>query len=254
MRLLLDLGNTRLKWALAEPASQAWVAQGAVDWQDDVAAALASAWAGMALPVEVVAASVVASARETELAAIVFRLLGAAPLWMRTPASACGVINAYPEPQRLGVDRFLALLAAYADQRAPCVVVNVGTALTLDALTADGLHLGGLIAPSPALMQQALSTAAARVPLTREGTVVELADNTADAVASGCWQAAVALVERFAMRMTDRLGGAPSLILGGGDAERLASLLSVPAHVSSDAVLRGLALWATTQLPPPQLT
>lgn len=253
MRLLLDLGNTRLKWALAQSASHAWVAQGAVDWLHDMPAALASAWMGLPAPSEVIAASVVAADRETELAALVSRLLGITPLWMRTPAHACGVTNAYPEPQRLGADRFLTLVAAYAEKRASCVVVSVGTALTLDALSADGRHLGGLIAPSPALMQQALSAATARVPLAREAAVVELANNTADAVASGCWYAAVALVERFVARMTDRLGGAPRLILSGGDAEQLASLLTLPAHVSSDAVLRGLALWATTQLPSPKL-
>ena len=252
MILLLDLGNTRLKWALARPGSQAWVAQGAADWHDDLAATLASAWAGLAAPTAVVAASVVATERETALAEIVFRLLGVAPRWMRTPLRACGVTNAYAEPQQLGVDRFLALVAAYAEQRAPCVVVSVGTALTLDALAADGHHLGGLIAPAPALMQQALLGAAARVQMPREGAMVELADNTADAVASGCWQAAVALVERFVGRMTDRLGGSPELIIGGGDAQRLASLLSLPAQVSSDAVLRGLALWTSAQQSPPE--
>lgn len=252
MMLLLDLGNTRLKWALAYPESQTWVAQGAANWHDDLAVVLASAWADLATPKAVVAASVVAPEREAALAQIVLHLFGVVPQWMRTPARACGVTNAYVEPDRLGVDRFLALVAAYTEHRAPCVVVNVGTALTLDALTADGHHLGGLIAPAPALMQQALLGATARVQMPHEGAVVELADNTADAVVSGCWQAAVALVERFFGRMAGRLGGSPSLILGGGDAQRLALLLSLPADVSSDAVLRGLALWASAQRLPPE--
>ena len=252
MILLLDLGNTRLKWALAQPMSSTWVAQGAVDWHEDMAATLALAWADFAAPTMVIAASVVAPEREAALAEIVARQLGVAPQWMRTPSRACGVTNAYAEPQQLGVDRFLGLVAAYAERRAPCVVVNVGTALTLDALAADGQHLGGLIAPAPALMQHALLGATARVQMSRDGVVLELANNTADAVASGCWQAAAALVERFVDRMADRLGESPGLILGGGDAQRLASLLSLPAHVSSDAVLRGLALWTTAQRSPPE--
>lgn len=247
MRLLLDLGNTRLKWALqAQP--DGWLARGAVDWQEEgLAAALASAWAGLPRPEQVIAASVVDAAREAQVAAMAERLFARTPTWLRTPAHACGVRNAYAEPQRLGVDRFLAMVAAHADGRAPCVLAGVGTALTLDALAADGRHLGGLIAPGPRLMQQSLLDATARVRPERPGEVVELADNTADAVASGCWQAAAALVERFATRSAARFGTAPALILGGGDATPLLPLLSLPAKLSQDGVLRGLAVWANAQ-------
>ncbi|OOG55494.1 type III pantothenate kinase [Rhodanobacter sp. C03] len=247
MKLLLDLGNTRLKWALqAQPG--AWLAQAAVDWQTDVAAALDVAWAGLPRPVMVVAASVVDSEREAQVSASVSRLFDRLPHWLHTPASACGVRNAYAEPQRLGVDRFLAMLAAHANGAAPCVLAGVGTALTLDALTADGQHLGGLIAPGPQLMQQSLLGATVRVRPQRPGEILELADNTADAVTSGCWQAAAALIERFATRMAPRMGGSPMLLLDGGDAATLLPLLSLPAQLSRDGVLRGLALWADTQM------
>ncbi|MDE2308589.1 MAG: type III pantothenate kinase [Xanthomonadaceae bacterium] len=247
MRLLLDLGNTRLKWALQPPHSAAWVAHGAALWHEDVAAVLASAWAGLPSPETVGAASVVDAAREAQVAAVVARRFGRAPVWLRTPAQACGVRNAYAEPRRLGVDRFLAMVAARAAGQAPCVLVGAGTALTLDALAADGRHLGGLIAPGPQLMQQSLLERTALVRPERPGVIMELADNTADAVASGCWQAAVALIERFATRMAARLGGVPTLVLDGGDAARLAPLLSLPAQLSRDGVLRGLAVWADTQ-------
>ena len=246
MRLLLDLGNTRLKWALHAPPL-GWFAHGAVDWQQDMAPALESAWAGLPQPPTVIAASVVDTVREAQVANVIERLFACAPRWLRPPASACGVRNAYAEPQRLGVDRFLAMVAAHADGRAPCVLAGVGTALTLDALAADGRHLGGLIAPGPRLMQQSLLDATARVRPERPGEIVELADNTADAVASGCWQAAAALVERFATRSAVRLGAMPALILGGGDAAPLLPLLSLPAGLSQDGVLRGLAVWANAQ-------
>ncbi|GGY14062.1 type III pantothenate kinase [Rhodanobacter panaciterrae] len=245
MRLLLDMGNTRLKWALqVQPVG--WLARGAVDWQQDMTAALELAWADLPRPVTVLAASVVDTMREAEVASVIERLFACAPSWLRTPAIACGVRNVYAEPQRLGVDRFLAMVAAHAEGYAPCVVAGAGTALTLDALAADGQHLGGLIAPGPQLMQQSLLNATARVRPERPGDILELADNTADAVASGCWQAAAALVERFATRMAPRLGVTPTLILGGGDAARLASLLSLPVRLSQDGVLRGLAVWANT--------
>lgn len=245
-RLLLDLGNTRLKWALqAQPAG--WLARGAVDWRQDAATALASAWAGLPQPAQVIAASVVDPAREAQVAAVAQRLFAQAPTWLRTPAHACGVRNAYAEPQRLGVDRFLAMVAARADGHAPCVLAGVGTALTLDALAADGRHLGGLIAPGPQLMQQSLLGATVRVRPERPGAIVELADNTADAVASGCWHAAAALIERFATHAAAPLGATPQLILGGGDAVSLLPLLSLPARLGQDGVLRGLAVWADAQ-------
>ncbi|MEO8998559.1 MAG: type III pantothenate kinase [Rhodanobacter sp.] len=245
MRLLLDLGNTRLKWALqVQPTG--WLARGVVDWQQDMTPVLELAWVGLPRPTTVSAASVVDSVREAQVADVTERLFACAPSWLRTPASACGVRNAYAEPQRLGVDRFLAMVAARADGYAPCVVAGAGTALTLDALAADGRHLGGLIAPGPQLMQQSLLDATARVRPERPGDILELADNTADAVASGCWQAAAALIERFTTRMATRLGATPTLILGGGDAARLAPLLSLPARLSEDGVLRGLAVWAST--------
>ncbi|WP_426662882.1 type III pantothenate kinase [Rhodanobacter aciditrophus] len=244
-RLLLDLGNTRLKWALHHAGG--WQANGAVAWDENVADVLDAAWTGHAPPAAVFGASVVDDARERLVAASVARAFGREPHWLRTPAEACGVRNAYAEPQRLGVDRFLAMLAARADGLAPCVLAGVGTALTLDALAADGRHLGGLIAPGPRLMQQSLLGATAQVRPAHAGTIVEAADNTADAVASGCWLAAAALIERFAARMAPVLGGAPALRLGGGDAEALLPLLATPAQLVQDGVLHGLAVWAATQ-------
>lgn len=247
MKLLLDLGNTRLKWALRDGA--AWVAQGAVGWNDDVALALHDAWRGMAAPERAFGASVVDGARESQVAAIVSACFALDTEWLRTPAEACGVRNAYPEPSRLGVDRFLAMVAVHAESPAPCVLAGVGTALTLDALTADGRHLGGLIAPGPQLMQQSLLGATSRVLVDRPGQILEAADNTPDAVASGCWQATAALIERFVAHMSAPLGGTPLLVLGGGDAEVVLPLLAFPARLSTDGVLRGLAVWSDAHSP-----
>jgi type III pantothenate kinase len=249
MRLLLDLGNTRLKWALQQ--GDGWLAQGSVAWDEPVADVLSDAWSVLPQPAAVFGASVVDAGREKQVATSVAVESWREVTWLRTPASACGVRNAYAEPQRLGVDRFLAMVAAHADGHSPCVLAGIGTALTLDALAADGRHLGGLIAPGPQLMQQSLLEATARVRPQRPGEILELADNTADAVVSGCWQAAAALIERFATRMAPRLGGKPALVLGGGDAVILLPLLSLPAQLSHDGVLRGLAVWADTQVAVP---
>lgn len=245
MKLLLDLGNTRLKWALRD--GDATLAHGAAAWNENVAAALSAAWSPLPQPAAAFGASVVDATREQLVARSVAAAFMREVAWLRTPAEACGVRNAYAEPQRLGVDRFLAMVAARTGGMAPCVLAGVGTALTLDALAADGRHLGGLIAPGPQLMQQALLGATAQVRPAGAGSVVEAADNTADAVVSGCWLAAAALVERFAARMAPSLGGSPALRLGGGDAETLLPLLATPAQLVHDGVLRGLAAWAAAQ-------
>lgn len=146
---------------------------------------------------------------------------------------------AYADPQHLGVDRFLAMLAAI--EAGPGLVVGVGTALTCDLLDGDGLHRGGRIAPSPVLMRQALH---ARAPVLPEhgGTYAEFADDTNHALASGCDGAALALVERSLEQAERLLGARPVLWLHGGGAVALRARL--PAHQwVPDAVLRGLACW-----------
>ena len=250
MKLLLDLGNTRLKWAVLDHGTR--IAQGAVAWSDDVESELAAAWGTLGGVAHIYGASVVDAEKEARVEAMTKAAHARSVYWLRTPAEACGVRSAYAEPERLGVDRFLAMVWAYHGGDAPCVLVGVGTALTLDALDAQGHHLGGLIAPGPQLMQQSLWGATARVR-PEPGRVLDAADNTADAVASGCWQAAVALIERFVARMSPQLGGAPRVILGGGDAPQLQSLLALPAKLTEDSVLRGLAVWAeahSTTMPP----
>lgn len=248
MILLLDLGNTRLKFALLDGSE--FTHRGAFAWDADIAHELATLWATWPAPSRVLGASVVDTARETAVAVAAERAFRIAPTWVRTPAEACGVTNAYAEPHRLGVDRFLAMVDARAAGRAPCVLASVGTALTLDALAADGTHLGGWIAPGPLLMQQSVLGATVQVRPGHAGEVRDLADNTADGLASGCWQACAALVDRFVDRSAALLGGSPVVTLGGGDAGVLAPLLERDVMLVPDTVLRGLAVWANRQPAP----
>ena len=159
----------------------------------------------------------------------------------RTSAQCAGVRLAYPEPQRMGVDRFLALLGARA-LGGEALVVGVGTALTVDLLDADGRHHGGRIAASPTLMRQALHQRAAQLPETG-GRYREFADDTDDALASGCDGAAVALVERSLEQAALRLGRRPALLLHGGGGEDLLPWLP-QARWQPALVLEGLARWA----------
>ncbi|HEX7339677.1 MAG TPA: type III pantothenate kinase [Rhodanobacteraceae bacterium] len=246
MKLLLDLGNTRLKWG-TQVAAETVVGIDAHAWSDDLGETLAGAWSTLPKPDGVWAASVVDAAREAQVAAAVEAQWALPVHWVRTPARGCGVEVAYAQPDTMGVDRFLGLVAARAEGHAPCILASAGTALVLDALAKDGRHLGGLIAPGAWLMQTSVLGAAARVRPAAPGQLVDAGASTADGLVSGCWQACAALVDRFATRMAARLDGTPTLLLGGGDAETLIPLLEHAAVACPNAVLRGLAVWAAAE-------
>jgi type III pantothenate kinase len=247
MKLLIDLGNSRLKSALWDGAQlrhgPALTHAGASD--DALGAADFSAlWKDVPAPNAIWIASVASTALEQQLTRALAEHFAVSPKFARSPASACGVRNAYSVPARLGVDRFLGLVAAHAEIPGAAVVASCGTALTLDAIDAGGLHLGGLIAPSPGLMRSALLDRAARLGELAAAQVVDFADTTAAAVESGTWLAAVALIERFVARTRTRVGQDPVLIVAGGAARRLAALLDSEHRVEPDLVLRGLAKFA----------
>ena len=241
MRLLVDLGNTRLKWALWKNGKRA-IGGVFAHRGTSLEAALSNNWSSLPRPRSIHVASVVGDELEHALSAVIETHFSQPPEFVRSPAAALGVRNAYREPQRLGVDRFLAMAALHAATPRSQVLVSCGTALTLDALDREGTHLGGLIAPSPALMRRALAEATARVG-DASGQLVEIADNTVDAAWSGPVLATVALIERFRAHVSARLGG-PVFVTGdGGGIDEWLSLLP-DVERGQDLVLRGLALWA----------
>ncbi len=241
MKLLIDIGNTRLKWALWSDGRRA---MGGVfaHRETTLEAGLGNNWTALPTPRSIHIASVVGSDFEAALSALITTHFSQVPQFVRSPASALGITNAYREPQRLGVDRFLALAALHDAAPRAQVLVSCGTALTLDAIDASGRHLGGLIAPSPTLMRSALASATARIGDV-EGELVEIASNTADAVTSGSILAAVALIERFRAETAARVGTDVSLSCDGGGVDEWLHLLPHAAR-GRDLVLRGLALWA----------
>lgn len=240
MKLLVDIGNTRLKWACWDGTHLHAGKIAAHGENVDFAALFGDA----PRPAELWVASVAAPALDAALAQFARAHWQREPHFVRSSANAGGVRNAYAEPERLGVDRFLALIAVHATHMGPAVIASCGTALTLDALAADGTHLGGLIAPAPDLMRSALLGNTARLGAPATTDVVEIAADTAAAITSGTWLAAVALVERFATHATQPLGAAPALILGGGGAAALSELIALPHRVDAALVLRGLAIYA----------
>lgn len=242
---LFDLGNSRLKCA---PLCEGRVGEGAVGEVLDVdhdGDDFASGWVER-LPPQIDTAFVASVATPALTATLLDALtqrcvrisLG------RTQRACGGVRIAYADPGKLGVDRFLTLLAAHARAPKPWLVVGVGTALTIDLLDADGRHRGGRIAPSPTLMREALHARAPHLP-SSGGTYAEFADDTADALASGCEGAALALIARSVDAATTQLGIAPRVLLHGGGARVLWPRVDAAAFAPA-LVLEGLARWAST--------
>ena len=235
MKLLVDIGNTRLKSALVDGDRWQSIDPAPQGVPDD------ALWKNIQNVDAVWIASVASAQINDRVAELVHERFGTAAHFVRSTAEAAGVRNAYARPERLGVDRFLSLIAVHAQRPGATVIASCGTALTLDALRDDGQHLGGLIAPSPTLMQQALRSGTAQLGHFDDAAVVDIADDTDTAIASGTWLAAVTLTQRFLFKTTERLGAAPELVLTGGGAQRLAELLERPSRVEPDLVLRGLA-------------
>ncbi|MBN8885730.1 MAG: type III pantothenate kinase [Rudaea sp.] len=252
MKLLIDLGNSRLKSALWDGThlhrgttlTHARTGDGEPADGTSAEVDFASLWKDIPAVNAIWVASVAANSLEQALTQSLNEHFAVPVRYARSPAAACGVRNAYSAPARLGVDRFLGMVAAHRESAGPAVIAGCGTALALDAVGVDGRHLGGLIAPAPPLMRQALLERTARLGELAAAPIAEFADTTAAAVESGTWLAAVALVERFARRAQAAFGMTPALILSGGGAKRLASLLELEHRYEPELVLRGLAHFA----------
>lgn len=241
MNLLIDLGNSRLKWAALVGGR---MRPGGVFAHvgKPLAVDLRTEWAEFGRAGAIFVASVVAPAREEELDAFVHERFGLRAQFVRSPASALGVRNAYAEPSRLGIDRFLALVAAHAQNARAQILVSAGTALTVDAIDADGTHLGGLIVASPGMMRAAVLAGTARVNVA-DGLCRELPRSTADAVVTGSLYAAAGAIDRFRATLAQRLGTPAALVLSGGGGDEIEALIA-PVERAHDLVLHGLALWA----------
>jgi type III pantothenate kinase len=238
--LLVDAGNTRVKWALAHadaPLGQ-WHVQGAM--LHGSLDTLIDEWKSAGIvPGRVLAANVAGGGVR---AAIEGALRVCAPQasieWFASVPWRAGVLNGYANPAQLGCDRFAAAIGARA--LAPgqdIVIANCGTATTVDAVTAEGKFVGGMILPGLRLMSGALARNTAQLPQIDAGTALPptFADNTHDAILSGCLAAQAGAIERAIAAH----GGA-ACIISGGAASLIAPALTVPARHVDNIVMLGL--------------
>ncbi|MCA1978248.1 MAG: type III pantothenate kinase [Thiobacillus sp.] len=230
-RLLLDAGNSRLKWALVEGAR--WLSQGQADYAD---------LSGLSAVLTPGTRAYVASVTRDENAIRLRVCLEQANVparWLSAGERFDDVENGYAQPAQLGVDRWMALIGARKRTQSACLVVSAGTAVTIDAMTATGRFIGGLIVPGKALMRGALQAGTARVG-TGSGNWRDFPRSTEDAVESGLVAALAGAIAAQYARLAAQSAEAPRCLVSGGDAEWLLPHLAVPAEPAPALVLEGL--------------
>jgi type III pantothenate kinase len=234
MILAIDAGNSRVKWALHD--GRDFVREGWAASADP--AALARALAQLPAPAGIAVANV---AGDTVRAVLerVFANWTSNVRWVVGARSQAGVTSRYDDPSQLGADRWSALIGARSLFPGPCLVANAGTAMTVDALSAAGEFLGGVIVPGFDLMHEALATNTARLSAQR-GAFVAFPRNTRDAITSGAVQALCGTVERMRAALAQAAGAEPTLVLSGGAAQHVAAHLDRPVQRVEKLVLHGL--------------
>ena len=243
MNLLVDIGNSRIKWA-EQNNDQLSAGQGDYYHKSDIAGSLDRLWGGSGKPEQIWIANVAGEIVENELVQWTARHWNTKPHFARVTPSALGVMNGYADVTRLGIDRWLALIAVWSEYHLAACIVDCGTAVTIDGLNSQGRHLGGLILPGIALMQQSLRIAPA-IPAIKNTVVTGgLADNTGDAVAAGSTLAVVALIDRVVRDMQRESSEKLICVITGGDAPRVVDFLAADFIFKPLLVLEGLALLA----------
>ncbi len=246
MILAIDAGNSRLKWGVFDIDGELR-AHGVCQNTELISEAPVAWSACRRAVVSNVAGEIVGEKLDAML-----RALDIPTHWVVASAQACGVKNSYTTPQQLGADRWAALIAAWRHYHAPCVVVNAGTALTVDALGVDkiagqGIFLGGLILPGFSLMQTSLIKATAGIS-EAAGSAQDFPVNTADALYGGVLSAIVGAVESMIIKLQQREGQSPRCVVSGGDATLLAETLKGSGLANNVVIADNLVLQGLLEL------
>lgn len=253
MILVADAGNSRIKWAFAtrspDPVLEVKYAGSAFygkpnERASPLAQVLESTWAAYAAPARVIISNVGGDDVEVGLNDWVKRNWRIAPEFVRSQASGWGVVNAYERPQELGVDRWVGLVAAYHAVKAPCCVIDGGTAVTIDGVDQQGHHVGGVIMPGLSLMRASLLEQTSRIRSTDGAGESSLSTDTGGAVASGTSFALIAGIERAVAEVEHVLGTSSARFVTGGDAGFISAAISGEHKIEPNLVLKGLAIMA----------
>jgi type III pantothenate kinase len=242
--LLLDVGNTRLKWGVLDGSRLRRT--GNIAQQKISEQGLGVVTAKLPRDVDVVFASNVAGTTfATRLSGVIGMHCDCDIHFAKSVREACGVRNGYRQPRRLGVDRWVAMIGAWSEFGSACVVVDAGTAVTIDVIDDGGQHLGGQIIPGVTLMAAALAASTSDIPKTGgrkpsgPGGLEAFGDSTAKAVSNGAWAAVAGAVERAITTLRSNAYD-PAVVLTGGDASRMLTALGDEPLHRPHLVLQGL--------------
>lgn len=243
--LLLDVGNTRLKWGLLDRGKIRRTGHIAQERIRDTGLQALTTRIPHGVD-EVLVSNVAGASFATRLSGVVGAHCECDVRFARSERAGWGVTNSYAQPRRMGVDRWVAMVGAWAECQAACLVVDVGTAVTIDALDDEGRHLGGQIIAGVATMANALAGATSDIPPVKPGSgrantgLDVFARSTAAAVREGANNAVAGAVDR-AIQTLQSNAYSPVVVLTGGDSSRiLNALCETPLH-RPNLVLQGLA-------------
>lgn len=253
MKLLIDLGNSRFKWAFAKGEnSNQWQTGSEAISGGGFDVMLNTLWSDVSVPDKVMMSSVISEKYTQQIVSWIQSRWQLSPYLAVSAAEQLGVINCYAKPETLGSDRWAALIGARALSKKPTVIVDCGSAVTIDALAADGRFIGGIIFPGLNLLRQSLAAGTKNISQVSGETNVDTnvdmvpACNTADAVSAGTLHGLVGAIEHMLTHYRHELGKTMDIILTGGNAEVIRPRLSVKTRHEADLVLKGLALMADT--------
>ncbi len=244
MKLLIDIGNTRIKWASLSNGKLH--DHGDLVWDiDTFINVLEQQWRDSSTPTQVLISNVAGSEIAKRLNQLLEKIWAVSGYYVSINKQGYGIINGYTNPKQLGIDRWVALIGAWHHVGAACCIIDCGTAVTVDVLDAEGQHLGGQIAPGWRLMGHVLTEKTHALDWS-ETASSGLANNTHDGITAGCRSALLAYVESSIVEYQDK-NSETRVILTGGEAEMLLADLSMPVSFRPHLVLEGLAIMGDKQ-------
>lgn len=244
MNLLIDLGNSCLKWA--QGTSDSWHTGAAAHAGENMQVVLDAAWGKLARPEKILLSSVAAANACDAVQAWCQRHWSLAPVVIQAQAEQLGVKHCYVQPETLGADRWAALIAVRGLTKVNACIVDCGTAVTVDALAANGEFRGGAIFPGLQLLRASLLQGTGGIRNTQGQADAVLACSTPDAVAGGTLHGLIGAVTRLLEEQMHVLGADTQVFVTGGDAPLLLPYLKISAKEVPDLVLQGLARIADT--------
>ncbi|WP_093163141.1 type III pantothenate kinase [Variovorax sp. YR216] len=253
--LAIDIGNTRLKWSLYDAArpGAALLAHGA-EFLDHIERLAEGPWADLEAPASMLGCVVAGDAVRRRAEEQLVERFDCSPRWVVSSAAEAGIVNGYDHPTRLGADRWVAMIGARHRMLSqgpvrPMVVVMIGTAVTVEAVDANGRFLGGLILPGHGIMLRALEsgTAGLHVPT---GEVREFPTNTSDALTSGGTYAIAGAVDRMVQHVRAHCHAEPACYMTGGAGWKMAPSMNGDFELVDSLIMDGLLVIAEERMLP----